>query len=45
MQDPREVEFTKFISKHRRSYGTKAEYEFRRDIFLKRFEEIQDHNS
>ena len=26
-------------------YGTRAEYEFRRDIFLKNFEMIENHNT
>jgi hypothetical protein len=45
LQDPREIEFNNFITKQRRSYGTKAEYELRRDLFIQRFEEIESHNA
>jgi hypothetical protein len=33
---PRETEFLEFVSSYRRQYGTKEEYRFRRDIFIKR---------
>jgi hypothetical protein len=39
-----EVEFHKFISTHRRSYGTKAEYQARLAIFKKNHEFILNHN-
>lgn len=34
---PLEAEFAKFVVDHGRSFGTKAEYKFRRDIFAKRY--------
>ena len=40
-----EVEFHKFISKHRRSFGTKAEYGARLAIFKKNYEYITNHNA
>ena len=41
---PREQEFLNWIQKHGRSYGTKEEYLFRRDLFLKKLEEVEAFN-
>ena len=41
----RESDFVEWVSTYRRMYGTKAEYEFRRDIFIKNLEMIEDHNA
>mmetsp|Transcript_23944 Transcript_23944/g.18273 ORF Transcript_23944/g.18273 Transcript_23944/m.18273 type:complete len:250 (-) Transcript_23944:267-1016(-) len=40
-----EREFIEFMVKYKRSYGTKEEYEFRFDIFKKKFEQIQKINA
>ena len=42
---PREKEFQEFVSKYRRSYGTKAEHSFRRELFAKTLDFIEAHNS
>jgi hypothetical protein len=42
---PEEYEFMKFITTHGRSYGTKAEYNFRLDIFSKKLKFINEWNS
>jgi C1A family cysteine protease len=41
---PREQEFLNWIQKHGRSYGTKEEYLFRRDLFMKKLEELEAFN-
>ena len=40
-----EREFINFIVQHRRSYGTKEEYNFRLDIFKQKFDEVKRHNA
>jgi len=40
-----EQNFIKFISEHRRSYGTKEEYMYRLELFSKVFERIQNHDA
>jgi C1A family cysteine protease len=40
-----EREFINFIATHRRSYGTKEEYEFRLNIFAKNFEHVKAHDA
>jgi hypothetical protein len=40
-----ETAFIHFIARHRRSYGTKEEYEYRLSLFTKVFEEIQANNA
>jgi C1A family cysteine protease len=42
---PREQDFLNWISHHRKSYGTKEEYIFRRDLFVKKLEEIEAFNA
>eukprot|EP00350_Pseudokeronopsis_sp_OXSARD2_P007822 CAMPEP_0170540138 /NCGR_PEP_ID=MMETSP0211-20121228/157_1 /TAXON_ID=311385 /ORGANISM="Pseudokeronopsis sp., Strain OXSARD2" /LENGTH=323 /DNA_ID=CAMNT_0010842427 /DNA_START=24 /DNA_END=995 /DNA_ORIENTATION=- len=39
-----EREFIEFMVKHKRSYGTKEEYNFRLDIFKQKYDEIKKHN-
>ena len=41
---PLEKEFAQFVTHHKRSFGTRAEYVFRRDIFAKKFKEIEEFN-
>jgi len=36
--------FLRFLSQHRRSYGTKAEFEFRLEVFTTNFNKILQHN-
>jgi hypothetical protein len=36
--------YAKYLAKYRKSYGTKAEYEARREIFEKTLSEIFEHN-
>jgi len=40
-----EYEFINFVSKYGRSYATKAEYKFRLAEFMKRLQQIEEHNS
>jgi C1A family cysteine protease len=40
-----EKEFINFITEHRRSYGTKEEYEYRLSLFAEVYEDIVSHNS
>jgi C1A family cysteine protease len=40
-----DYKFMEFVSKHGRSYGTVAEYNFRKDIFKQRIAEHERHNS
>jgi len=40
-----EREFINFVSEHRRSYGTKEEYEYRLALFTKAFQTIKEHNA
>ena len=40
-----EREFINFIAEHRRSYGTKEEYEYRLSLFAKVFEDIKNHDA
>jgi len=40
-----EREFISFVSAHRRSYGTKEEYEYRLSLFAQAYERIQAHDS
>jgi len=40
-----ETEFIKFISHHRRSYGTKEEYEYRLSLFKSVYEDIIAHDA
>jgi len=44
-EHPLEKEFVKFMSKHRRSFGTQAEYKFRRDLFVKKYAELEEWNN
>jgi hypothetical protein len=39
-----EREFISFISEHRRSYGTKEEYEYRLSLFAQVYEDIINHD-
>ena len=36
--------FTHFVSKYRRSYGTKEEFQYRKDVFMKNLDLIINHN-
>lgn len=40
-----ELEFINFISKEKRSYGTKEEYNYRLSIFEEKYHYIKQHNS
>jgi C1A family cysteine protease len=40
-----EREFISFITEHRRSYGTKEEYEYRLSLFAKVYEDILNHDA
>jgi len=40
-----DYKFIDFVSKHGRSYGTKAEFEFRSNIFKQRLAQHEEHNS
>ena len=42
---PAEYKFMDFITQHGKSYGTVAEYKFRLEIFAKRIQEHEEHNS
>ena len=37
--------FITFVSEHRRSYGTKEEYEFRLSLFSQVYNDVVSHNS
>jgi len=37
--------FINFVSEHRRSYGTKEEYEYRLSLFTKALETVKSHNA
>ena len=39
-----EKEFAKFMTEYGRSFGTQAEYKFRRDLFAKNFYELEEWN-
>ena len=39
-----EKEFISFVSEHRRSYGTKEEYEYRLSLFAQVYEDIINHD-
>lgn len=43
--DNDDQEFMKFIALYRRSYGTKAEYEFRLTVFKEHLDHIRELNS
>lgn len=43
-EHPLEKEFTQFIAEHQRSFGTRAEYIYRRDLFAKKFKMVEEHN-
>ena len=45
MMDKSDYQFMEFISNHGRSYATKAEYEFRANIFKNKLAEIEDFNN
>lgn len=40
-----EMEFFKFIASHGKTYGTKAEYNFRLGVFAEKLAFIEEHNS
>lgn len=40
-----EREFITFVSEHRRSYGTKEEYEYRLSLFAAAYEKVKSHDS
>ena len=40
-----EREFINFIAEHKRSYGTKEEYQFRLEQFAKKYEIVKEHNA
>src|SRR5258708_5403937 len=40
-EHPLEKEFINFITEYRRSFGTQAEFKFRRDLFAKKFAELE----
>jgi C1A family cysteine protease len=40
-----EREFITFVSEHRRSYGTKEEYEYRLSLFAQAYEQVKNHDS
>ena len=40
-----EREFISFVSEHRRSYGTKEEYEYRLSLFATAYDRVKDHDS
>jgi len=40
-----ELAFINFVSKHRRTYGTKEEYAFRFSQFKRTYEEVMNHDS
>ena len=40
-----EREFINFIAEHRRSYGTKEEYQFRLERFTENYNYVQEHNA
>jgi len=44
-EHPLEKEFVKFMTQHQRSFGTKAEYKFRRDLFAKKYAELEEFNN
>lgn len=40
-----DYEFINFVSKHGKSYGTRAEFNFRKQQFQKALDKVADHNS
>jgi hypothetical protein len=40
-----EREFINFITEHRRSYGTKEEYEYRLELFRQVYEDVKNHDA
>jgi hypothetical protein len=40
-----EREFISFVTEHRRTYGTKEEYEYRLSLFAQVYEDIKSHDS
>ena len=45
LMQPSDYEFMKFVSEYGKSYGTKAEFEFRSNIFKQTLAEIEEINS
>jgi hypothetical protein len=43
--DKYEMDFNNYVLSHRRTIGTKEEYEFRRSIYIKNAKYIEDHNT
>lgn len=42
--DEHTTAFSNFVAKYRKSYGTKEEYQYRKEVFLNNYHSIMNHN-